>query len=78
MDSWRDKIRGDVVPGIARGLGPPAQARPQLTDEEARAAAMVIIHKRREQMRLEAARQKELGPGEKKPELQVIEGSGKS
>jgi hypothetical protein len=78
MDDWRDKIRGDVVPDLSRGFDPPAQARPQLSDEEARAAAMVIIHKRREQMRLEAARQKEPDEGRNKPELQVIEGSRKS
>lgn len=78
MDGWRDKIHGDVVPGISRSLDPPAQTRPQLTDEEARAAAMVIIQKRREQMRLEAVRHKELDQGETKPELHVIEGSGKS
>jgi hypothetical protein len=77
MDTWRDKIRGDVIPGIARSLDPPAQARPQLTDEEARAAAMVIIHKRREQMRLEAARQNELDRQGKKPGLHVVDGRGK-
>jgi hypothetical protein len=49
MDGWRDKTHGDVVPGISRGLDPPPQTRPHLTDEEARAAAMVIIRKRREQ-----------------------------
>ena len=74
LDNWRDKIKADSVPQIAGAFSPPSQTRPKLTDEEARAAAMLILQRRREQMRLDAARQNADQGENPEPELKLIEG----
>lgn len=67
----RDKIAKEIVPehlGGAQGDG--MQVTPKLTEEEARAAAMAIIHQRRAKMRATATDSGE----EEKPQLRLVDG----
>lgn len=62
MDSWNDRIAKAVIPDLpsqATVAGPAETAKPQLTQEEARAAAKLIIQTRRDGMRAKAQRQQE-------------------
>ena len=67
----REKIAKDLIPERLVGVQDEGmQVTPKLTEEEARAAAMAIIHKRRAEMRRQAGTE---GSGEK-PHLRVVEG----
>ncbi len=61
MDEFHEKVAGHLIPAVVSGPsqgGGPApishEARPRLTDEEARGAALHIIKLRRDKMRTEA------------------------
>lgn len=60
MGDWNERIGKLIIPDMpaqqAMVAGPAEQAKPQLSQEEARAAAKLLIEMRRKEMRAKAAR----------------------
>ncbi len=76
MDTWNEKLFRIVIPDMPGGSVSPmspqmmADAKPKLTQREARKAARAVLDERRAELRREIEKDK----GEEKPKLQVVEG----